>query len=355
MKENIIAITSSDLKEGMILAKDIKQDGRILLKKDLKVTKAIINRLTDLLFVDNIYVYDDGTSDRELTLKEKEAEEFCKIEKEFKDISLKLEDTFKGLKDSNHEVVNEIEEFSNKIRNELNPSSIIVKNIVLHGSGKDCIYRHGVNVSALSGLIGKWIGLNDEDLNSLIFSAIIHDIGKAKINNEILNKKTNLTEDEYNIIKNHPVWGYDMIKDIQAIDQKVSYGVLMHHEREDASGYPLGIKGDSIHPFGKIIAIADVFDAINSNREYKNKRAPFEALQIIKNESLGKLDYTYVKVFLEHIINYYLGEEVILNNGERCKIIQMNINNLEKPLVLKDMEFIDLDKHDELYIKELLL
>lgn len=129
----------------------------------------------------------------------------------------------------------------------------------------------------------------------------------------------------------------------------------MHHEREDGSGYPLGLKGDKIHSFGKIIAIADVFDAINSNRGYKRKKAPFEALQIVKNESLGKLNYEYVKVFLEHIVNYYLGEEVLLNNGERCKIIQMNINNLEKPLVLKNGEFIDLDKQKEYYIKEMLL
>ena len=129
----------------------------------------------------------------------------------------------------------------------------------------------------------------------------------------------------------------------------------MHHEREDGSGYPLGLKGDAIHDFGKIIAIADVFDAINSNRGYKRKKAPFEALQIVKNESLGKLDYEYVKVFLEHVVNYYLGEEVILNTNEKCKIIQMNTNDLEKPLVLKDGEFIDLEKQKELYIKELLL
>lgn len=129
----------------------------------------------------------------------------------------------------------------------------------------------------------------------------------------------------------------------------------MHHEREDGSGYPLGLKGDAIHDFGKLIAIADVFDAINSNREYKRKKAPFEALQIVKNESLGKLNYEYVKVFLEHVVNYYLGEEVILNTGEKCKIIQMNTNDLERPLVLKDGEFIDLRKQKELYIKELLL
>ena len=129
----------------------------------------------------------------------------------------------------------------------------------------------------------------------------------------------------------------------------------MHHERVDGSGYPLGLKGSAIHKFAKIIAIADVFDAINSNRGFKKKKLPFEALQIVKTESFGKLDYKYSKIFLEHIVNYYTGEVVLLNTNEKCKIIQMNVNNLAKPLILKDREFIDLEKEKDLYIKEMLL
>lgn len=98
-----------------------------------------------------------------------------------------------------------------------------------------------------------------------------------------------------------------------------------------------------------------MFDAINSNRGYKKKKPPFEALQIVKNESLGRLDYEYCKIFLQHISDYYLGEEVILNNGKKCKIIQMNINDLEKPLILINDEFIDLSKETNLYIEELVL
>ena len=143
---------------------------------------------------------------------------------------------------------------------------------------------------------------------------ILHVCGKIKLNSELLNKPDSLTDAEYKEIKKHSVFGYDMVKKLQYIDKSVSYGVLMHHERVDGSGYPLGLKGDEIHPFAKIIAIADVFDAINSDRGYKNKKTPFEALRIVKEESLGMLDYEYVQVFLEHIISYYMGEEVLLNN-----------------------------------------
>ena len=355
MGKKIISIAFSELKKGMVIAKDVEQNGKVLLKKNMEITEKMIIDIQRLLFIGTVQVYDTESVQNESTFEEKKLEEFNKIEEEFKVISSKLQRTFRSIQNEDSECMKEIRIFSNKIQEELKPSSVVIKNIVLHGSGSDCIYRHGVNVAALSALIGKWLGYDGAQLNLLVYSAILHDFGKTKVKREILYKQTALTTSEYNAVKNHPVLGYNFVKQIPFLDKCVSYGVLMHHEREDGSGYPLGLKGDKIHSFGKIIAIADVFDAINSNRGYKRKKAPFEALQIVKNESLGKLNYEYVKVFLEHIVNYYLGEEVLLNNGERCKIIQMNINNLEKPLVLKNGEFIDLDKQKEYYIKEMLL
>jgi HD-GYP domain-containing protein (c-di-GMP phosphodiesterase class II) len=129
----------------------------------------------------------------------------------------------------------------------------------------------------------------------------------------------------------------------------------MHHEREDGSGYPFAITGEKIHCFAKIIAIADELDVMNSDESYKNERGPFEVLELIKEKSLNKLDYEYTKVFLEHIANYYMGEDVLLSTGEKAKILQINTNDLSRPLILKDGEFIDLSKNKHIYIKELIL
>ena len=129
----------------------------------------------------------------------------------------------------------------------------------------------------------------------------------------------------------------------------------MHHERNDGSGYPLAITGEKIHCFAKIIAIADELDVMNSDETYRNKRGPFEILEIIKEKSLNKLDYEYSKIFLEHISNYYMGEDVLLSTGERAKILQMNTNNLARPLLLKDGDFLDLSKNKDIFIKELIL
>jgi len=249
----------------------------------------------------------------------------------------------------------EVRGFAKKIQEELTSTSSIIKNIVLYGSGKDSIYRHSVNVAALSSILGKWLGFTENDINLMVYSAILHDFGKTKIDENVLNKDTPLTNKELIEIKNHPVIGYNFIKQIPFLDKSVSYGVLMHHERMDGSGYPLGIKQDQIHQFAQIVAICDIFDAINSDRVYKKSKGPFEALEIIQKESIGRLNYEYCNVFLRHIVNYYMGESVLLNNYKVCKIIQIDINNISKPLLLDDSEFLDLKKEKDLYIEKLIL
>ena len=354
MVEKIKKVSFNQLQEGMVVAKSVDQNGMILLKKDILITNEMIKKLQKLFFVGNVEVYTKSTEKKKTSADIEKEEQHKKIDQEFKEISFKLQKTFRQLVNEDGIAMNEIREFSQKIQNELNPSSMVIKNIVLFGSGTDTIYRHGVNVAALSALLGKWIGLEKSQLNLLVYSAILHDFGKTKIDRDVLKKEVPLNKNEFNMIKTHPNMGYQIVKQISFLDKAVSYGVLMHHERLDGSGYPLGLKAESIHQFAKIIAIADVFDAINSDRGYKKKKLPFEALQLVKTESLGKLDYEYVKIFLEHIVDYYTGEDVILNTNQKCKIIQMNVNNLEKPLVMVDEEFIDLDKTRDLYIKEML-
>lgn len=352
------SVKVNDLKNGMIIASNVEQNGNILLSKDITINDTIIDKLKRLYFWQSIEVYANEDTSK-IDMEKKKEIQSNEIEMEFNQLSANLENLFNEIININLKIeasnIKEIREFAKKIQNEIKSTSIVIKNIVLYGSGRDTIYRHGINVAALSALLGQWIGLEQKQLNLLIYSAILHDFGKMKIDKKILNKMKPLTRNELNIIKTHPNIGYQFIKDIPFLDKSVSYGVLMHHERLDGSGYPLGLKESNIHQFAKIIAIADVFDAINSNRGYKTKKPPFEAMQIVKAESLGKIDYEYSKIFLEHISNYYMGEEVLLNTNEVCKIIQININNLEKPLVLKDGEFIDLNKEKGLFIKEIIL
>lgn len=355
MEKNTRRLSFNQLQEGMIVAKNVEQNGRILLKKDNPISNQMIEKLQSLYFVGTVEVYAKKVEKKKTEAEIKKEQQHKIVEQEFNEISFKLQKTFRQIVTEDGIAINEVREFAKKIQNEINPSSVVLKNIVLYGSGTDSIYRHCVNVAALSAILGKWIGLEKSQVNLLVYSAIMHDFGKTKVDRDVLKKEVPLSKNEFSHIKTHANAGYQIIKQISFLDKSVSYGVLMHHEREDGSGYPLGLKSEAIHPFAKIIAIADVFDAINSDRGYKKKKPPFEALQIVKNEGLGKLNYEYVKIFLEHVIDYYTGEEVLLNTNERCKIIQMNVNNLDRPLVMKNGEFVDLDKEKDLYIKEIIL
>jgi putative nucleotidyltransferase with HDIG domain len=361
MSKEIIKITIDKLQPGMVIAKEIINNGVVLVSSGVTVTQNIISKLTRNFILNNIFVYEEKTQEKvqgktqENIQNKNTSRTIEEVEENFNDISFSVEGVFKDMEKVGACAIGEVRAFSERIQNEMSSADAVIKNIVLNGSGTDTIYRHSVNVAALTSILGKWVGMDSKELNLLTYSAILHDIGKIKVGEELLMKKEPLTDDEFKIIMNHPIEGYNLVKKVPYLDSSVSYGVLMHHERLDGSGYPLKVKQDKIHKFAKIIAIADVFDAVNSNRNHKKKRGPFEALEVIQRESLGRLDYEYSKIFLEHIVNYYMGENVLLNNNKICKIVQVNPNDLSKPLLFDDNEFIDLRNHDDLEIINLAL
>jgi HD-GYP domain-containing protein (c-di-GMP phosphodiesterase class II) len=353
MEKNKRYISVSELKEGMALSREIFMDGKVLIGKGVPLSETIINKLKSKYAFSRVEIYYDdieGSMESDNNIKPKTVEE---IEQSFNELSYNVESIFQNIQNIQATGIKEVREFALSIQTELQHTSSVIKNIVLYGSGIDTIYRHSVNVAALSAILAKWIGLSNEQINLLSYSAILHDFGKTKIDNRILDKEGPLTKKEFEIIKSHPVIAYDFIKKIPFLDKSVSYGALMHHEKLDGSGYPLGISGSKIHQFAKIIAIADVFDAVNSDRVYKKSKGPFEALEIIQKESIGKLDYGYCEIFIKHVVNYYMGENVLLNNKKVCKIIQVDVNNLERPLLLDENSFLDLKQNKDLYIEKL--
>lgn len=345
-----------ELTPGMILSREIRAGGKLLIGKGVTITEQAINKLKEYYIPYQIEIYyDDADEERKKNSQGEKPRTVEEVEESLNELTFDVEEIFQDMDTLKVSGIEEVRKFAIKIQAELMSVNSVIKNIVLYGSGHDTIYRHGVNVSALSTILGKWIGLSGSELNLLTYSAVLHDFGKIKIDQDILDKPDNLTSKEFKEIKSHPTIGYKYIKEIPFLDKSVSYGVLMHHERMDGSGYPLGLKEDKIHQFAKIIGIADVFDAVNSDRVYKKSKGPFDALEIIKKESLGRLDYEYCNIFLSHVVNYYMGENAILNSKKVCKIIQVDVNNLARPLVLDDTGFVDLKFHKELYIEKLAL
>lgn len=212
-------------------------------------------------------------------------------------------------------------------------------------------YRHSIGVAVLATLIGKWLNLNSIDLRLLGTAAILHDIGKMKIPEEILNKPGKLTEEEFQIMKKHTIYGYDLIKNTVGASHKIALVALQHHEREDGSGYPFGLKSQKIHKLSKIVAVADVFHAMTSNRIYQQGKPIYQVINSIKDELQGKLAPDIFIVFLEKIMQSLVGSEVLIDNGKKAKIIMINPSEPLRPLIKVEDIYIDLSKNRSINIE----
>lgn len=212
-------------------------------------------------------------------------------------------------------------------------------------------FNHSLNVAILAGILGKWCNYQGVELKNLILTGLLHDIGKLFVPLSILNKPNRLSNKEFTIIKNHPQESYQLIKNAQ-ISENVKLGIWQHHECLDGSGYPLRLIGDEICSEAKIIAIADIYDAITSDRVYCRKMTPFEALDLLSDYMFKKLESNACLTFIENVRNYFTGSNVILSNGVKAKIVAFSANCFTKPVVYMQNDiFLDLQNED-LYIKE---
>ena len=217
----------------------------------------------------------------------------------------------------------------------------------------DSTYAHSLNVAIISRIIGKWLHFSNEELDTLTLAGLLHDIGKTKIPDEVLNKDGKLTDEEFQMIRNHPKYGYDILKS-QPLNSHIKKAALMHHERCDGSGYPMGLTMEEIDDYALIIAIADVYDAMTAARSYRAPLCPFEVIAEFEKDGLQKYKPKYILTFLENFANAYQNNRVMLSDGTSARIVLLNHRRLSKPLVqLDDGACIDLEK-SPLYIKAII-
>lgn len=218
----------------------------------------------------------------------------------------------------------------------------------------DSTYAHSLNVALIARMIGEWLGLSEETLDSLTLAGLLHDIGKCMISPEIIGKPALLTTAEYDEVKKHARYGAEILEK-QPLDKRVIRAALMHHERCDGTGYPMGLKDKEIDDFAKIIAIADVYDAMTSNRCYRKGLCPFEVIATFEREGLEKYDSRYILTFLNRIVDTYICNSVLLNDGTCGKIVLMNQHSLSRPVIhTMTNNYIDLTKHPELHIQAII-
>ncbi len=214
-------------------------------------------------------------------------------------------------------------------------------------------YIHSLNVAFYAMLLGNWLNYDNKNIRKFVKAGLLHDIGKIKIPIEILNKESSLTESEFELIKKHTFYGYQMAKSSGCISEGVCDAILLHHEREDKSGYPLGIGGDRINTTSKITAIADVYDAMTSDRVYRKKWTPFEVFEMFETIGVSKFDYGLTKVFSSKLSTYFIGTKVLLNTKEIGEIVYIPPYGITDPIIKIGDDYIDLVQEKDIYISSI--
>lgn len=218
--------------------------------------------------------------------------------------------------------------------------------------------HHCVHLAILGGLMAKWMGLTGIDRQNMVLAGLFLDIGKQMIPKDLLEKKGVLTEEEFDILKNHVV---DSFKLLEASDLStrtdLMNGVLQHHERNDGSGYPFGLVDMEICTFGKVLAVLDSYDAMASSRSYAEKRSPFEVFKILYADVLdGKLDSEYAVLFMRKLNAALNGCWLRLSDGTAGRIVYIDESRVTAmPVVqLADGGFIDLNTVKDLTVVEIM-
>jgi len=281
-----------------------------------------------------------------LTIKE--------ISRKIEDASKQMEEIFKHMRSGARLP---IKEFQESILPTIQQASEIphIFHLFYELNEKDeYTYRHMICVGIIANLIGKWLHLSNEDLTVLTLGASMHDVGKTKISTEILNKPGKLTKEEYEEMRLHTIYGYELLKDIESLDHRIALIALQHHEREDGKGYPLGLQGDEISYFAKIVAIADVFHAMSSSRVYHQASPFYTVMKQMQRDAYGKLDPTIVLTFLNKMMNSLVGKRVKLTDGSIGTITMINPYDPIRCLIQVDGHHIDLRYNTAVQIERII-
>lgn len=324
-------VQTATVLDGTLLGKAIyNEKGQVLLNEGVKLEGKLVRRLCEM-GIHYIYIKDKKTEDIDVRdpisakLKKKAMDS---IEKHFHE--------FEHAKNLTHSIVLEkaVTNLTTLIRDILfeikNNQELLVLLSEVY-TYDHYIFTHSLNVTMYTLAIGMKLNLSEKDLETLGLGAILHDVGKMKIPEDILLKPDKLTLAEYEEVKKHAAEGFEILRRIPTVSLIVAHCAYQHHERLNGTGYPRGIKGNDIHFFGKIIAVADVFDAVTSNRIYRQAMLPHEGLEILYSGSGTLFDTKIIEAFRQAVAVYPVGITVELNDGRKGVVSSQNVGVSDRP------------------------
>lgn len=349
-------VYTKDLLPGMVAASDVYNiSNQLIIPVNTTLTELLIDQLKANSIAE-INVAGPITSipsgNESYSEKVTHSESFRQFKEKFTDSSANLENAMNDILNDKPINTNELVEQTVQMVPERATSIEIFDMIHNMRSYDDSTYAHCMNVALICRVMAGWLKLSDEDTEILTLCGLFHDIGKTEIPDEIIQKPGKLTDEEFEIMKSHSQKGYDILKN-KDIDERIKLTALQHHERCDGSGYPNNLPASEINLFAKLVAIADVYDAMTSARVYRKGLCPFKVISIFEEEGLQKYDPKYILTFLERIGSSYINNHVRLSDGRVGEVVMLNQNKLSRPMIKIGEEYINLAKTTDIEIAEI--
>lgn len=327
------------VRDGTKLAKTIYDDaGLILLQAGSQLNGPVIKKMTELHIL-SVYIDDEYTVEEidDIIKPELRQKSISTVKETFNNIQRIKSGNQVGIKaiieKQNKNYFNSIYKVAEELLDDILKNNKLMVSLVDIKSMDNYTYQHSVNVAVLSLVIGIGLKMPKNELIDLCIGALVHDIGKTLVPKEITKKNTPLTEEEQKILNTHPEKGYVYLKNNFSLSKKSMIVVLEHHERINGTGFPKKLKGSSIHIFAKIVAIADAYDSLTSDRPNERAIPAKDALEYLMANVDTKFDFELVNLFTRIVIVFPAGTIVRLSNDEVALVINTPANFPLRPKI----------------------
>lgn len=345
MSSNVKYISIKELRPGMFVEDIVNKNGRLLLSSNNVISN--INQINLLMHqgVTHVFINIKKSSSRPAETPRAEAiKPDTREEAYYKEIEKAKQIRFQTIATAKDFLTAAKNKLPFSITEAKNASEDIVESVLRNSDAlvslcqlkgyDEYTYTHSVNVSVLTASLAYSLGYARDQLVDIGLGALLHDIGKMRVPDSILNKPGQFNDNEFRIMKKHPTFGIELVACKKNLSDLSKTIIIQHHERFNGSGYPLGLKGSEIAEVGLIAAVADVYDALTSNRVYKNAWTPQKALGVI----FQGCEETYSRNIVEHFTKligiYPVGSFVRLASGEMGVVTRIDSGKLLAPTMV---------------------
>ena len=337
-------VPTTHLKPGYILATNlIFSHGLILLRKGKTLTPSLIRKISFLGY-QGLYIEDElskGLEISDVISSDLRARTRSELQRLFYNVENNITSNVK-------KHISKVRLLAKDIVDEILNNHHAVINIIDLRTFDDYTYCHSLNVTVLSVVLATALGLDKGTVYELAIGALIHDTGKMFVEKNILNKPGKLTSEEFEAIKKHSVLGYQYLCGNPNIPKDSRLAILHHHEQYNGNGYPDGLSNENIHLFGRIISVADVYDALTSDRPYRKAMLPSDAIEYIMAGYNTMFDPTVVKTLTKKVAPYPVGTCIRLSTGETGIVVKNYESTSMRPMVKLFVDNKPSDKYIDL-------